>query len=177
MVDLREDEAGHPALIGESRCSRSFSHPDVILTSVPSFHALSPTLDLRITTDCTEYYLYPLELALLEEHASSIVDHLFPSKDEREGEQARHHHLRRPPVSHWRIGEWGDSSVGKYNGGVNSEEGLDGSSVGRSHDASSPSKQQQQLDGIVLELGAGSLGKTRSVYLEQAQRQPKELTD
>ena len=126
----------------------------------------------RITQQASSYYLYPLESAILEKHASEIVSHLFPGEtttstpdDEDDSDRAPKRtpppHQRRPPVGRWRVGDWGGDDVGRHNGGVNSEEGMDEGRVGRQADQGRSPNATGELEGVVLELGAGSLGKTR----------------
>ena len=150
---------------GRHRLARCPSRADH--SSLPS----SLLRDARITQEASSYYLYPLELAILKEHSASIVGHLFGSEpstpesgDDREARKTPPPHQRRPPVGRWRVGDWGGDDVGRHNGGVNSEEGMDEGRVGRQEGVVRKSEedgQQGRLEGVVLELGAGSLGKTR----------------
>lgn len=124
----------------------------------------------RITTDVPEYYLYSAELNLLKKHSAEIVDVLFPSTSTdddvpSDGGGGGGSKTRRPAVPRWRVGEWGSGAVGKYNRGVNGEEGVDQASraLGRQEGASRRSTVEGALEGVVLELGAGSLSKTRYV--------------
>lgn len=154
-----------------SSCTRSEPRfaPDLV---APASHSVVGSR--RITTDCPSYYLYPAELALLKEHSASIVAHLFPPRDpaasrddDREptpDQQDRPPpHLRRPPVERWRVAAWGDDVVGRHNGGVNSEQGLGGRDGRGRKQESFVREGGGDCEGIVLELGAGSLSKTRCV--------------
>lgn len=123
-----------------------------------------------------EYYLYPAELGLLKRFSREIVQILFPSRmpepassssagAQRNGTQAEQNGgkaLRRTPVPRWRVGDWGSDAVGRFNGGVNGEEGMDAN--GKAHGRREGARQSPgvPLEGVVLELGAGSLSKTRS---------------
>jgi tRNA-specific adenosine deaminase 2 len=123
-----------------------------------------------------EYYLYPAELGLLKRFSREVVEILFPSKPEpasssagaqRDGDQAEQDGgkaPRRMPVPRWRVGDWGSDAVGRFNGGVNGEEGMD--AAGKARGRREGARQSGvPLEGVVLELGAGSLSKTRSVLL------------
>lgn len=135
-------------------------------------HSTSIGFPGRITTDVPEYYLYSAELNLLKKHSAEIVDVLFPSTSTDDdvhsdggGGEGGGSKTRRPAVPRWRVGEWGSGAVGKYNRGVNGEEGVDQASraLGRREGASGCSTAEGALEGVVLELGAGSLSKTRYV--------------
>lgn len=116
-------------------------------------------------TAAPEYYLYNAELQILKDHGPEIALRMFghpttssgtikhttlksgqePPRDQQGSE-------REDPLPPQRNAstsgkeKWGDSQVGRFNGGVNAEEGLDGDrAVGA---------------GSLVELGAGSLKKT-----------------
>ncbi|CAO1621803.1 unnamed protein product [Parajaminaea phylloscopi] len=122
-----------------------------------------------------EYYLWNAEKSILETHGKEIAFRLFGhqteatekllqrtvGEEEARKQQRKHHKKDRQdkeaPVFDGLNHEeyttanekWGDFRVGKHNGGVNSEHGLDDG--GGSESASS---------AAVVELGAGSLRKT-----------------
>ncbi|EPQ32309.1 uncharacterized protein PFL1_00505 [Pseudozyma flocculosa PF-1] len=115
-------------------------------------------------TTAPEYYLYNAELEVLREFGPEIARRIFgyhtlpasrpipesPKKDERQEEPRKDDGGGRTPsnagLANGHKEKWGDQSVGKFNGGVNAEEGLDGDrAVGA---------------GSLVELGAGSLRKT-----------------
>lgn len=97
----------------------------------------------RITEQAPEYYLFQDELNLFKTHGAEIAlamgfperkeEQQVPPKDETSATQG-------PRDIKWKAGRWGDEKVGKWNGGVNAEEGL-GDGVERGWD--------------VVELGAG----------------------
>ncbi|ORY20909.1 hypothetical protein BCR39DRAFT_554493 [Naematelia encephala] len=104
----------------------------------------------RITSDAPEYYLFPDEMNLLKTHGPAIARAMgFPGRDEKdqdqdeEQEEERDHD--RHPQKPWKPARWGDAAVGKWNNGVNGEEGLGGG---------------WQRGWDVVELGAGALRKT-----------------
>lgn len=105
----------------------------------------------------------------MKENSASIVAQLFPDHATAEQDDApsleggqRVPHIRRPPVERWRVAEWGDEAVGRHNGGVNGEEGMDrASGRGRRGPLQDTPRGESRLEGFVLELGAGSLSKTR----------------
>lgn len=91
-----------------------------------------------ITAHANEYYLFEDELALLKEHGSEIAAAMgFPARRRRNGKY--------PPERGWKPARWGDADVGRWNNGVNGEEGL-AAGIARGWD--------------VVELGAGALRKT-----------------
>ncbi len=76
----------------------------------------------RITSYAPEYYLFNDELDLLKTHGESIARWMrFPGKDEREKRETE-----RIPAKPWKPARWGDADVGRWNNGVNGEEGLGG---------------------------------------------------
>ena len=76
----------------------------------------------RITSEAPEYYLFPDELNLLKAHGESIARWMgFPGQDEDERQQ-----MNQAPNKPWKPARWGDADVGKWNNGVNGEEGLGG---------------------------------------------------
>lgn len=102
----------------------------------------------RITSDAPEYYLFPDELNLLKTHGHEIAKAMgFPGQEQQQREEktqddkeSLYDDLPDVPQKRWRQGKWGDTEVGKWNGGVNGEEGL-GGGPNRGYD--------------VVELGAG----------------------
>ncbi|SPO19840.1 related to TAD2 - tRNA-specific adenosine deaminase 2 [Ustilago trichophora] len=116
-------------------------------------------------TAAPEYYLYNAELQILKDYGPEIALRIFghsttatektlgvvsghqqaPQYNQNEAEKEDH----LPPQRDAGVStkeRWGDSDVGRFNGGVNAEEGLDGDrAVGA---------------GSLVELGAGSLKKT-----------------
>lgn len=92
-----------------------------------------------ITSSAPEYYPFADELNLIKDHGHEITRAMgFPSKD-RDG------HSHRIPRDRWKPARWGDAALGRWNGGVNGEEGL-ASGVETGWD--------------IVELGAGALRKT-----------------
>ncbi|PWZ01904.1 hypothetical protein BCV70DRAFT_53228 [Testicularia cyperi] len=130
-------------------------------------------------TTAPEYYLFNAELQILKDYGPEIAlrifghttpasrkltsstsqhnrtpqrDHEHDHRDEDEQQAPKHDG---PASSDTMKEKWGDADVGKYNGGVNAEEGLDGDrAVGA---------------GSLVELGAGSLKKT--IHLLRALKQ------
>ncbi|TKY90429.1 hypothetical protein EX895_000427 [Sporisorium graminicola] len=116
-------------------------------------------------TTAPEYYLYNAELQILKDHGPEIALRIFghstatvenlsgASVAHRDGPYREQQEARKddtlPPQRDATASakqRWGDSVVGRFNGGVNAEEGLDGDrAVGA---------------GSLVELGAGSLKKT-----------------
>ena len=89
----------------------------------------------KITSDAPEYYLFEDELNLLKNHGEEIARCMGFNRPKRE----KHRHTAQPE-KRWREAKWGAMEVGKWNNGVNGEEGL-GSGIARGYD--------------VVELGAG----------------------
>lgn len=78
----------------------------------------------NITSKAHEYYLFEDELNLIKTHGDEIARCMgFPGKDRQEREKDR---VPRYEEKRWRQGKWGDMEVGKWNMGVNGEEGLGG---------------------------------------------------
>ncbi|EIW71173.1 hypothetical protein TREMEDRAFT_42626 [Tremella mesenterica DSM 1558] len=99
----------------------------------------------KITSHAPEYYLFEDELSLLKDHGDEIARAMgFPGKSDEE-EERRYRENERAPEKRWRPARWGDTEVGKWNNGVNGEEGLGGG---------------WQKGWDVVELGAGALRKT-----------------
>lgn len=96
----------------------------------------------KITSDAPEYYLFADELNLLKTHGKDIARAMgFPGKDGPEQDTPeRNQSNEEPPTRRWRQARWGDMEVGKWNQGVNGEQGIAGG-VNRGYD--------------VVELGAG----------------------
>jgi hypothetical protein len=77
----------------------------------------------NITSKAHEYYLFEDELNLLKTHGDEIARSMgFPGKDRKEREQ----HIPRTEEKRWRAAKWGDTEVGKWNLGVNGEQGIGG---------------------------------------------------
>ncbi|WVQ83173.1 hypothetical protein IAT38_005312 [Cryptococcus sp. DSM 104549] len=112
----------------------------------------------KITSEAPEYYLFNDELNLLKEHGGEIARAMgFPRKPAANGDDSGASHDgpeielelesdgEHQPAKSWKPARWGDTEVGKWNGGVNGEEGLGGG---------------WQTGWDVVELGAGALRKT-----------------
>lgn len=91
----------------------------------------------KITADAPEYYLFADELNLFQNHGHEIALAMgFPGGASsgtnectaQEGETCpkQRDHFRYPPPKPWKPARWGDAAVGKWNNGVNGEEGLGG---------------------------------------------------
>ncbi len=116
-------------------------------------------------TAAPEYYLYNAELQILKDYGPEIALRIFGhstattkslSANTASHHDGPHHQQKEAPKQDGLPPQrdtaastkerWGDSDVGRFNGGVNAEEGLDGDrAVGA---------------GSLVELGAGSLKKT-----------------
>jgi hypothetical protein len=100
----------------------------------------------EITTNAPEYYLFPDELNLLKTHGPAIARAMgFPGRaplnaghEEEQGngddeddkkERKFENEHEEGPSKPWRPAKWGDAALGKYNNGVNGEEGLGGGQV------------------------------------------------
>lgn len=110
----------------------------------------------QITAQAPEYYLFNDELNLLRTHGADIARSmgflgrkpLTPEEQEEEAEQGKEERRKleeesrqeRRPAQPWKPARWGDSAVGKWNNGVNGEQGI-GGGFERGYD--------------VVELGAG----------------------
>jgi hypothetical protein len=67
--------------------------------------------------------LFEDELNLLKTHGDEIARSMgFPGK----GRKEREHHIPHHEEKRWRQAKWGDTEVGKWNMGVNGEQGLGG---------------------------------------------------
>jgi len=108
----------------------------------------------QITEEAPEYYLYQAELNLLKTHSHEIASQMgFPTlpsaqhDDQDQGQERQHEQEQERMRRIEKTGEtdtgekWGDDKVGRWNGGVNGEEGLDGEKKGKGWD--------------IVELGAG----------------------
>ncbi|KLT38504.1 hypothetical protein CC85DRAFT_289452 [Cutaneotrichosporon oleaginosum] len=130
----------HQTRLGD-QCSAT-RHP-----SVPKLPADLSLYD-GITAHAKEYYLFEDELSLLKEHGSEIAAAMgFPRRRRRDF----------PPPKEWKPARWGDADVGRWNNGVNGEEGL-AAGVERGWD--------------VVELGAGALRKTAHLLTALADTLP-----
>lgn len=77
----------------------------------------------NITSKAHEYYLFEDELNLLKTHGDEIARSMgFPGK----GRKEREHHIPHHEEKRWRAAKWGDTEVGKWNLGVNGEQGMGG---------------------------------------------------
>jgi hypothetical protein len=110
----------------------------------------------QITAKAPEYYLFNDELNLLRNHGAEIARAmgfvgrrpLTDEEQEEEAEQGKQDRKKleeelkqeRGPAQPWKSARWGDAAVGKWNNGVNGEQGL-GGGFERGYD--------------VVELGAG----------------------
>lgn len=98
-----------------------------------------------ITSHAKEYYLFEDELNLLKDHGPEIAEAMgFPTGSY-------------PPAKEWKPARWGDTEVGRYNNGVNGEEGL-AAGISRGWD--------------IVELGAGALRKTAHLLTALADALP-----
>ncbi|WVW78327.1 hypothetical protein I302_100281 [Kwoniella bestiolae CBS 10118] len=120
----------------------------------------------KITSSAPEYYPFPDELHLLKEHGKEIAESMgFPSsslstKKHRKEHRDEMDNNDEVPDRPWKPAKWGDAALGKYNEGVNGEEGLDGDEAFRMEQTA---EQEQGWD--VVELGAGALRKTAHLLL------------
>ena len=102
----------------------------------------------RITSDAPEYYLFPDELNLLKTHGDAIARSMgFPGRSrsaalfspevddetketspplEDESEDGRRRRTEHVLAKPWKPARWGDSEVGRWNNGVNGEQGFGG---------------------------------------------------
>ncbi|WVQ98171.1 hypothetical protein IAU59_005293 [Kwoniella sp. CBS 9459] len=119
----------------------------------------------EITAHAKEYHLFEDELNLLKVHGDEIARSMgFPGKsgagspssakeEEEEDDQVESdfdfdNTNDEVPDRRWKPARWGDMAVGKFNGGVNGEEGLgNGGGTG-------------ETGWDIVELGAGALRKT-----------------
>ena len=77
-----------------------------------------------ITANAKEYYLFDDELELLKTHGESIARAMgFPHTEQDDSPRRSPYQV---PPKRWRPARWGDTEVGKWNQGVNGEEGLAG---------------------------------------------------
>ena len=97
------------------------SHPSLL--RLPRLTSCFRLYD-EITANAKEYYLFDDELELLKIHGGSIARAMgFPQKEQ---EDSPRRSPRQMPPKRWRAARWGDTEVGKWNQGVNGEEGLAG---------------------------------------------------
>ncbi|WVF69677.1 hypothetical protein IAT40_004456 [Kwoniella sp. CBS 6097] len=110
----------------------------------------------EITAHASEYYLFEDELNLLKVHGDEIARSMgFPGKSTQEDQDGNTESdfdfestNDEVPDGRWKPARWGDMAVGKFNGGVNGEEGLgNGGGTG-------------ETGWDIVELGAGALRKT-----------------
>lgn len=106
-----------------------------------------------ITSHAKEYYLFEDELSLLKEHGSEIAAAMGFPRRRRTGRN------NYPPEKDWKPARWGDADVGRWNQGVNGEEGL-AAGIERGWD--------------VVELGAGALRKTAHLLSALADTLPED---
>lgn len=77
----------------------------------------------RITSDAKEYYPFEDELNLFKDHGEEIARSMgFGKKTNKH----RDTEYEVPHSKQWKPARWGDAAVGKWNQGVNGEEGLAG---------------------------------------------------
>jgi hypothetical protein len=134
----------------------------------------------QITEEAPEYYLYQAELQLLKTHSREIAtqmgfpspsspsptsprsaqgsqSHQTPPPPPRQDDQPPQHDSHSPRVGREDDGEtdekWGDVKVGRWNGGVNAEEGLDGERENKNQKESTAKWKREGWD--IVELGAG----------------------
>jgi hypothetical protein len=116
-----------PLIVPPSVRAASFLPPYLpLLTSVSYLanHARSRLYD-RITSDAPEYYLFQDELNLLKTHGDQIARSMgFPGSNSPLRNDGGDNDYA--PVKPWKPARWGDVDVGKWNNGVNGEEGLGG---------------------------------------------------
>jgi hypothetical protein len=129
----------------------------------------------QITEEAPEYYLYQAELQLLKTHSREIAAQMgFPSPSSHTS-QPTHQTPPPPPrqddqppqndsprIDREDDGEtdekWGDVKVGRWNGGVNGEEGLDGERENKKDVLSGNGIEGKKGVGKgwdIVELGAG----------------------
>jgi hypothetical protein len=137
----------------------SHSPSDNVCSANPTH--LPPFIPLPKLVEEPEYYLWRAEINILQKHSHEIAPRIFghttnasakhckaslKSREEHREDQKQEEYEKNYPESADAIKEkWGDQKVGKHNGGVNAEEGLDGDrAVGCAS---------------LVELGAGSLRK------------------
>lgn len=127
----------------------------------------------QITEEAPEYYLYQAELQLLKTHSREIATQMgFPSPSPSPHTSQPPHQTPPPPpkedpqpqndsprVDREDSGEtdekWGDVKVGRWNGGVNAEEGLDGERENQNQKDVSAKGKKEGKGWDIVELGAG----------------------
>ncbi|KAJ9094912.1 hypothetical protein QFC19_007768 [Naganishia cerealis] len=123
-----------------------------------------------ITEQAPEYYLFGAELGLFKEHGAEIARAMgFPqprkTKQEKQ-ENGNDGHSRERKRDKTVKERWGDEEVGKWNQGVNGQNGFQlnvQDSVNedaRLEDLTEEDKQKVEQGWDIIELGAGSLRKT-----------------
>ncbi|KAL1407321.1 hypothetical protein Q8F55_006743 [Vanrija albida] len=151
-----------PTIPGNTEGDKAWSYKRSVPTVV-LYDADGLRLYDRITADAPEYYLFADELNLLKSHGHEIVramgfpGHGYEQPEEQDGGDKVLEELFFPPIKGWRPARWGDVDVGRFNGGVNGEEGL-GGGWDRGWD--------------VVELGAGALHKTAHLLTALAEALP-----
>lgn len=110
----------------------------------------------KITAEAPEYYLFNDELNLLKAHGKEIAQCMGFSRSNK-NDQGPPDGTEYPPEKRWKPARWGDEAVGKWNEGVNGEEGLGGG---------------WQRGWDVVELGAGALRKTAHLLTALASSLP-----
>lgn len=156
----------------------------VLLRTAIGFGVVHRLYD-QITEEAPEYYLYQAELQLLKTHSREIAAQMgfpspspsSPSPRSPQGPQGPQSHQTPPPpredpppqndshsprVDREDDGEtdekWGDVKVGRWNGGVNAEEGLDGEREKEATGNEGKEKGKGEGEGKgwdIVELGAG----------------------
>ncbi|WWC68052.1 uncharacterized protein I206_101971 [Kwoniella pini CBS 10737] len=117
----------------------------------------------KITSSAPEYYPFPDELNLLKENGLEISKSMgFIPKNKNKTKMKKSPKNEKMnqdeiPEKPWKPAKWGDVALGKYNNGVNGEQGLGGKEGNRERDFK---------DGWdIVELGAGALRKTAHLLL------------
>lgn len=120
----------------------------------------------QITEEAPEYYLYQAELQLLKTHSHEIAAQMgFPSPSPHTPHQTPPpKEDPQPQNDSPRVGreddgetdeKWGDVKVGRWNGGVNAEEGLDGERENQNQKDVSAKGKKEGKGWDIVELGAG----------------------
>jgi hypothetical protein len=141
-----------------------------------------------ITEDAPEYYLFGAELGLFKEHGGEIARAMgFPQRveqrqrKEQDGpeDEGRHVHEGKPAD---KVDErWGDVQVGKWNDGVNGENGV--SVDARNVDATTGDDGQGSEDDMkkieqgwdIVELGAGLVASSFRLWPDVSNLAPDHL--
>lgn len=125
----------------------------------PATYCLADAISLydNITSSAPEYYPFADELNLIKNHGHEIASAMgFPS-EKKDDETYQNMYPRKE--GRWRPARWGDAALGRWNNGVNGEEGL-----ASGHEAG----------WDIVELGAGALRKTAHFLTAVADTVPSE---